>query len=223
VRLALALTVAALAAIAAAPGAGATTECQGLPTCIDVPGPWVAVPAHGEALFLLQCPRRQGIAGGTDALASSADVHVTFDGLLGGPVAPGRTTGSFVLFRGVSGRHQLGLFEPRIGCVPSPNSGPQTTALVISPAGPPLDLAAANIPLAPGTVRHLTLGCPQGESLVDSWSATAFPNPVSPALAQAVRIRSSDHGGKVSVTIDPSETLPRTAHALVQVGVRCAK
>ena len=39
------LVGAALAAGASA----ATSECAGVPTCIDVPGPWVAVPAHGVA------------------------------------------------------------------------------------------------------------------------------------------------------------------------------
>jgi hypothetical protein len=77
--------------------------------------------------------------------------------------------------------------------------------------------------VTPGTVRHLTLGCVRGESLVDSWDATAFPQPVSPALAGAVRVERSLSGGQVSVKIIASETLPRAARALVQIGVRCAK
>jgi hypothetical protein len=221
-RTAVAFAVVALAAIGAS-GAGATAECLGTRTCIDVPGPWVAVPAHGEALYLLECPRRQGTVVGVDSLASSRDVHVTFDGLLGGPVGPGKTTGSYILFRAVSGRHQLGLFEPRIGCTPPPTGGPQTTAFQLSPAGPPLNIAATTLPVTPGAVRHLTLGCVRGQRLVDSWDATAFPEPVSPALAGAVHIQRSVSGGQVSVTIVASETLPHTAHAVVQIGVRCAK
>ena len=222
-RAAVGLAVVVLAAIGAS-GAGATTECQGTRTCIDVPGPWVAVSAHGEALFLLECPRRQGTVVGVDSLATSPDVHVTFDGLLGGPIGAGRTTGSYILFRAVSGRHQLGLFEPRIGCTPPPQGGPQTTAFQLTPAGPPLNIAATTLPVTPGSVRHLTLGCVRGQSLVDSWDATAFPNPVSPpALADAVHVQRSVSGGQVSVTIVASETLPRAAHALVQIGVRCAK
>ena len=54
----------------------APQECAGIPTCIDVPGPWVAVPARGEAKFLLDCPQRRGVVGGVDALASSRDIHV---------------------------------------------------------------------------------------------------------------------------------------------------
>ncbi len=220
-RVALALAV--LVAAVAASGAGATSECAGIPTCIDVPGPWVAVPAQGEAVFLLECPQRRGTVVGVDSLASSRDIHVTFDALLGGPVGPGRTTTSYAFFRAVSGRHQLGLFEPRIGCAPPPNSGPQTTALVLTPAGPPVDIAAATVPLAPGSVRHVTLGCVRGEHLIDSWDATAFPEPVSPALAGAVHVQRSLSGGQVAVTIVASEALPRAAHAVVQVGVRCAR
>jgi hypothetical protein len=220
-RITVALVVVVLAAIGAS-GAGATTECSGVKTCIDVPGPWVAVPARGEALFLLECPKRQGTVVGVDSLASSRDVHVTVDGLLGGPVGPGRTTSSYILFRAVSGRHQLGLFEPRIGCTPPPSGGPQTTALQLTPAGPPLNIAATTLPVTPGSVRHLTLGCVRGQSLVDSWDAQAFPERVSRALAGAVHVQRSISGGQVSVTIVTSETLPRAAHALVQIGVRCA-
>ena len=221
-RIAVALAVVVLAAIGAS-GAGATSECLGVRTCIDVPGPWVAVPARGEALFLLECPRRQGNVVGVDSLASSRDVHVTFDGLLGGPVGPSRTTGSYAFFRAASGRHQLGLFEPRIGCAPPPNSGPQTTAFQLTPAGLPLNIVATTLPVTPGAVRHLTLGCVRGQSLVDSWDATAFPAPVSPALAGAIRVERLLKGGQVSITIVANETLPRAAHALVQIGVRCAK
>ncbi len=221
-RTAIAFAVVALAASIAA-GAGATTECAGVQTCIDVPGPWVAVPANAEAKFLLECPKRQGTVVGADSLASSRDIHVTFDGLLGGPVAPGRTTGSYAFFRAVSGHHKLGLFEPRVGCAPPPNGGPQTTAFQLTPAGPALDIAAATLPVTPGTVKHLKLGCIRGASLVDSWDATAFPEPVPRALAGAVRVERSVSGGQVSVKIVASETLPRAAHALVQIGVRCAK
>src|SRR5204863_446188 len=140
-RWALVLAVAAAALFACGANA-ATVECAGIPTWIDVPGPWVAVPASGEAKFLLDCPQRRGVVGGVDALASSRHIHVTFEGLLGGPVAPGRTTTRYAFFRAVSGNHREGLFEPRIGCIPSSAGGPQTTAYTITPAGPATDLAA---------------------------------------------------------------------------------
>jgi hypothetical protein len=198
-----------------------TSECAGLPTCIDVPGPWVAVPAHGEAKFLLDCPQRRGVVAGVDALASSRDVHVTFEGLLGGPVAPGRTTTRYAFFHAVSGRHRAGLFQPRIGCIPSSAGGPQTTAYRISPAGPAVDLAAATVPIKPGSVRRMTLGCANGAHLIDSWDATAFATPVPPVFAQAVEVERTLRKGQVAVRITASEALPSAA--LVQVGVRCTK
>jgi hypothetical protein len=221
------LLLIALVGTVLATGAGAatapiTTECAGIPTCIDVPGPWVAVPATGEAKFLLDCPQRRGIVGGVDALASSRDVHVTFDALLGGPVAPGRTTTRYAFFRATSGHHREGLFQPRIGCIPA-NSGQRatTSAYAITPAGPPLDLAAATMPVNPGSVKRATLGCANGEHLVDSWDATAFAEQVPPVFADAVQVKRTVRKGLVAVTITASEALPRSA--IVQVGVRCAK
>jgi hypothetical protein len=213
--------VVAVAVLLAAGANGATSECAGVPTCIDVPGPWVAVPANGEAKFLLDCPQRRGVVAGVDALASSRDVHVTWDALLGGPVAPGRTTTRYAFFRAVSGHHREGLVEPRIGCIPSSSGGAQTTAYVITPVGPPLDLAAATMLVKAGSVKHATLGCANGEHLVDSWNATAFADPVPPAYADAVKVVRTTHKGLVSVAITASEALPRSA--LVQVGVRCGK
>lgn len=217
-----ALGLAVIAAALLASGANAATvECAGIPTCIDVPGPWVAVPAQGEAKFLLDCPQRRGVVGGVDALASSRDIHVTFEGLLGGPVAPGRTTTRYAFFRAVSGHHRQGLFEPRIGCIPSSAGGPQTTAYTISPVGPATDLAAATMRVAPGTVRHATIGCANSERLIESWDATAFADPVPPVFADAVEVVRTVHKGQVAIRITASEALPRPA--FVQVGVRCAK
>ena len=217
-----ALGCAVVAAALLASGANAATaECAGIPTCIDVPGPWVAVPAQGEAKFLLDCPQRRGVVGGVDALASSRDIHVTFEGLLGGPVAPGRTTTRYAFFRAVSGHHRQGLFEPRIGCIPSSAGGPQTTAYTISPVGPATDLAAATMRVGPGTARHATIGCANGARLIESWDATAFADPVPPVFADAVEVVRTVHKGQVAVKITASEALPRAA--FVQVGVRCAK
>lgn len=219
-RAALVLTVLVAAFLAAGAGA-ATVECAGIPTCIDVPGPWVAVPASGEAKFLLDCPQRRGVVGGVDALASSRDIHVTFEGLLGGPVAPGRTTTRYAFFRAVSGHHKEGLFEPRIGCIPSSSGGPQTTAYTFTPAGPATDLAAATMQITPGRVKHTTIGCANGSRLVESWDATAFPTEVPPVYADTIQVARSVHKGQVAVTISASDALPRPA--LVQIGVRCAR
>jgi hypothetical protein len=224
-RRALVLAAVILGAAWAAAGAGATTECAGLPTCIDVPGPWVAVPARGEASFLLECPQRRGIVGGVDSLASSRDVRVTFDGLLGGPVAPGRTTTRYAFFHALSARHQDGLFQPRIGCIPSSSGQRATTSARITPPGPPVDLAAATLPVAPGTVRHTTIGCVNGSRYVDSWDAVAFTasSPPPAVFAEAVHVQRVVRKGQVAVTISVSEGLARKAGAEVQVGVICSR
>jgi hypothetical protein len=94
---------------------------------------------------------------------------------------------------------------------------------MITPAGAPLDAAATMVGIAPGAVKHVSVGCANGEQLVDSWSAIAFASPVDPALASGIRITHVVERGQVRVTMSASEALPRMPHAFVQVGVRCSK
>jgi hypothetical protein len=217
--------IAAALAVAAIPGqARAANECSGIPRCIPVEGPWVAVPANGEAVFELQCPGGHGIVAGTDGQGSSTDVRASFDAILGSPVAFGRSTGTAVLFRAVSAHHRAGMFKPFIGCIPAPSSVRNTIATSASPLGAPLSYRAITLKLNPGFQRTVILGCPSGEALVDSWSATAFTgaNPPSPALASAIQVQTQIVRGKAQLAIAASEALPRGAHAVVQLGVRCA-
>ena len=216
--------LAALAAAAVTGGASAAGECNGIPRCIPVEGPWVAVPANGEAKFMLQCPQGRGIIAGTDAQATSQDVRATFDAILGAPVAFGRSTSMSVLFRAVSAHHHPGLFKPFVGCIPAPTAVRNTIATKATPLGAPLDLRAVTLKLTPGFQRTLTLACPNGESLVDSWTATAFGSaiPPSPALASAVRVKSRIVKDHAELQIFASEALPRAAQAELQIGVRCA-
>jgi hypothetical protein len=223
-RWSLAALVAALAAAAFAAPGGATNECRGIRDCIDVKGPWVAVPAGRSAVYLLECPRRRGVVGGTDALASSQAIRVSFDGLLGGPVAAGTTTTRFAFFRALSITHRAGSFQPLIGCIPVTSGGRQTTSARAGPPGPPLDLAQTTLRLHAGATRTATLGCPKGEQLVDSWDATAFrtsaPPPVS--FANAIRVARTVRNGQLRVTAAASEVLPSAANAEVQAGVVCS-
>jgi hypothetical protein len=223
-RLAFVALLAALAATAVPGRVEAANECNGLPKCIPVAGPWVAVPAYGEVTFALECPQRKGIIGGTDAQASSLDVRASFDGIIASPVQFGRTTLSQAFFRAVSASHRPGMFRPYIGCIPSQSQVNNTISSKITPVGPPLDLRFKLIPVAPGFERSLTLACPSGELLVDSWNATAFTGarPPNPAFAQAVRVQTAISHNHATLEITVSEALPTSAHALVQVGVRCA-
>ncbi len=222
--LALAALVLTLA-VAAVPGtAGAANECNGIPRCLPVEGPWVSVPAYGESVFALSCPGGKGIVGGTDGLASSTDIRVSFDGILGSPVAFGRTTHTAALFRAVSAHHKAGSFKPFIGCIPSPSAVRNTTAVQPASVGAPLDLHFKVVPLNPGFQHLITLSCPAGEALVDSWNATAFTSikPPVPAIASAIRVQTRIVGSRVQMAVTASEALPPGAGAEVQLGVRCA-
>jgi len=222
--IALASLVCALAVMAVPGTAGAQNECNGVPTCIPVEGPWVVLPARGEVKFALSCPQGKGIVAGTDVLASSLDVHVTFDGNLGAPVAFGRTTSTGVLFRAVSGRHRAGSFKPFIGCIPAPASVRNTIAAKPTPAGPPLHLLSKLVKLNPGFQKVVTLGCPTGEALVDSWSTPSFDtiDEPDPGLASAIAVKTTISGDRARLAISASEALPAGSHAEVQIGVRCA-
>ena len=130
-------------------------ECKGVAKCIKVPGPWVIVPSHGEVGYVLSCPQNQGFAVGVDSLATSRDIRVTFDGLMGSPIASGRTTGPSILFRAVSASHEQGAFQPFIGCIPLSTQAPQTVSLHlassarIAAAAARTTLAARATPAAP--------------------------------------------------------------------------
>jgi hypothetical protein len=223
--LALAAFVATASIVTVPERAAAAKECNGVQRCIPVEGPWVAVPADGEVEYELMCPKGQGVVAGTDGLASSIDVHVSFDGILGAPIAYGRTTNSAMLFRGVSGRHRPGSFKPFIGCIPTPSSVRNTVAAPRSPVGPPLKLKSRLVGLSGGSEKVVTIACPAGDSLVDSWSTPAFetskaPNP---ALAAAITARTTISGRMAKVAISTSEALPAGSHAELQIGVRCAE
>ena len=100
------------------PGPLKANPCEDVKNCQSTAGPWVAVPASGEADFLLECPKRAGTIGGTDVLASSPDVRVVWEGNPGSPVRPGTTTVFFAFFRATSAHGKPGLFQPYIGCIP---------------------------------------------------------------------------------------------------------
>ncbi len=224
VRLIFVVALAALAAAAVPGRVGAANECAGIPQCIPVAGPWVAVPAHGEVEYALQCPQGRGIIGGTDAQASSLDVRASFDGIIGSPVSFGRTTVSSVLFRALSATHRAGAFKPFIGCIPAQNQISNTLSSKITPVGPPLDLKTKLVRVDPGFQRSVTVSCPSDEALVDSWNATAFTGapPPDPALASAVRVQTRIDGQRAVLSISVSEALPPASHVEVQLGVRCA-
>jgi hypothetical protein len=214
------LAFGALGAHAAPP----TDECNGIQQCQRASGPWVVVPAHGWAQYLLNCPGRRGIAGGIQALASSPHVHVMWQAELGAPVSPGRVTSRYGFFRAVADNHHAGFFQPRIGCIPSGNSRSTYSVKVTAP-GPPLTYAATNLKLRPGTAGSTNIACIPGQRLVDSWTAIAFRSVVPPRveLAQGVHVTKTLVEKKVSVSIAVNEAFPRGTGVEVQLGVMCSQ
>ncbi len=127
---------AAALAVLAAPSARAADECRGLPVCIPVAGPWVAVPqGDADARFpqrswRMKCPEGS-IVGGVDARLTHRAVDMSFSGLLGSPVNPGITTRDEVVFTGTytGGASRPTGYRPFIGCVPTAGGGRIPTAV----------------------------------------------------------------------------------------------
>ena len=225
-RAALASLVGALACAAAfAPAGGATNECHGIQSCIRVVGPWVVVPAHGSAVYLLSCPGGRSVVGGLDAQVTSRDVRIGFDARLGAPVQPGVTTTRYALFHAVSVSGRVQAFQPLLGCVPVQGGGGRSTvSAFVSPPGQSLEYRARIAVLAPGSVGFAKVSCAGTERLVGSWHALAFRTKSPPSLDNAARVRTSTVvvGKKVVVTASASDGLSIDVHAIVQAGAECA-
>ncbi len=220
----LALVVVVLAAVVA-PVGGATNECRGIQQCIRVAGPWVVVPAHGSARYLLSCPQGRSVVGGLDAQVTSRAVHVGFGGRLGAPVQPGVTTTRYAFFQAVSTSSRLQAFQPLLGCIPTQGGGGRSTVSAsVSPPGPSVELRAHIVVVGPASVRFGKVACRPREQLTDSWQAIAFRTRKPPQLANAryVHVRRIVSGRRATVTASSTDALSIDAHAVVQVGVECA-
>jgi len=224
-RLVIAATVAALCAAVLPAAGGAANECRGIPVCISVPGPWVVVPAGGEAHYLLECPRRRGVVGGLDALATSRAVRVSFDGRLGSPVSPGTTTSRDAFFRAVSSAPAVGAFQPFLGCIPAGGRGGRsTTSASVTRPGVPVERRAKTVRLAGKVTRTVSQACARGERLIGSWHALAFRRATPPplAIARQIKVERRVRNGAVQVRVLTSEGVPQAVRAEVQVGAVCA-
>jgi hypothetical protein len=211
-----------------------TQECNKVKVCVHVVGPWVAVPATGEATWLLECPKRQGSVGGDDVRASSVHVHVWFDGQIGAPIMQGITTGSFLLFHAVTDDGKAGSFEPFLGCIPIKKQSSSRSTLSArrvaagslpgTPVGIPLDPRATTVVLQAGSKQTTSQACPKKETLVGSWNGLAFNTKAPPDLSHvgAVTTKTSAEGNSVKGAIQTSSTLPLTDEAEVQIGAVCA-
>ena len=223
--LGLAILAALAVAAATAPAGGATNECHGIQQCIRVPGPWVVVPAHGTAQYLLSCPQGRSVVGGLDAQVTSRAVHVEFLARLGAPVQPGQTTTRYALFRATSTSPKPQVFQPLLGCIPTQGGGGRSTVSArVTPPGPSIEYRARIVVIGPGDVKFARIGCNKNEKLVAGWHAVAFRTKQPPSLA-GLGLISARHviaGGQVVVTASSTDTLSVDAHAVVQAGAECA-
>jgi hypothetical protein len=184
-----------------------TTECQGIKNCLGTRGPWVYVPASGEATYLFGCPQRIGfIAAGTDARASSKAIRVWFDDGTGGRIGPLVKPGAspVLLFHAASDNGRPGWFQPLVGCVSliPKNKRSTTSAYAGVPPGPLGELKSESIVprvAADLGVQRKRLACPRNERAVSSWSAYGLftSNPPDSSFHDAISIRTVLQGRRV--------------------------
>jgi hypothetical protein len=210
------------------------TECQNLSYCYGVRGPWVVVPAHGEATFLFGCPEQAAavggyLLGGTDALASSSHVYVWYDSRLGTPLAAQtpKTSTTGLLFHAVTDNGQQGAFQPILGCIELAQASKVATVSAVRPIAPaaatrsalPPKMQAMIVELEPGWDRTIALRCFRDETLVGGWSAVAFGTGGPPALPQPVTVKTSTENEAVHVDVRTAASVPYPIQ--IQVGVMC--
>ena len=230
-KLAIALVVAALAALAGGARATAGHECDGLDVCVSVTGPWVVVPAAAKTptYYELRCPRRGMIVGGIDANVSDRAISLQFLGKIGAPVSPGVTTSNAIVFVASyvgRGRGPFS-FQPLIGCMPTSGGGRGSTSLS-SPSlrpGAPATWRVRTLKLRAGMTRVVTQACRPRERLVSSSFALAFRREESPTadLVDAVRLTPRKRPNVAAVSVAVARYLPAGAHAEVQVDAVCGR
>jgi hypothetical protein len=241
-RRALAATLAAAAALAGAAYAAApaappkTTQCKGVKNCVTVPGPWVAVAPNAETVFLLECPKRQGIIAGIDALSSSKAVRVTWEAKLGTPVRAGTSTGFLAFFHAWSSNGRPGSFQPVLGCIPPPKVNERSPlsarATVITKPGDPVNRWQISVPLKPGARQTVARACGgkknNKERLIGGWSAITFgtketTTPPNANLASKVHLQLTIGDVRVVASVRTDASMPEGAIPKVQVGAVCTK
>ena len=216
-------------ALAAATPAGGANECEGLPVCIPVAGPWVVVPAASgprrpKVEWQVTCPRGN-VAGGLDAELSQRAIDVHFLGTLGSPVNPGVSTSRSVVFLGswVGERPRGPTFKPHVGCMPGSPAGSRIpTSAAAFPPGRPTTRRVRTVRVRPGTAR-ISLGCRRDERLVGASHAFGFDTRTAPSasLVSTVRGGLSVRAGRVVVSVRGDAELVGV-RALVQVHAVCS-
>ena len=227
-RLGVAAAALALAAGLAPEESSAGRECEGLDACIRVVGPWVQVPAGDAPTFYqLRCPGRGQLVGGLDA-DLGGKMEVTFLGVLGGPVSPGVTTGSAIVFVARSATQAAGTFRPLLGCIPASGGGRARTSYeptrTLQQVRPPVEattrrVTSLRLRRSPST---FTRSCQRGERLLAFSHALAFNTRTPPdrTLLTGLQASSRRSGDRVIVTV--RGTLQPRARVELQIHAVCA-
>jgi len=220
---ALGMALAALAG-ATAPASRAADECQGLQVCIPVAGPWVVIPGAAPKLVQWQLTCPEGIVAGVDARVADQGTDVTFDGLVGSPVGPGRTTRNTLLFtaRATAPTKAPTSFQPFIGCVPA--SGGSRTPTAFRP-GSPTVLRVLTLRVAAGGVARGAQGCHADERLLQAGVAVGLRTTVEPTPGQlaGVRLAADVRGGKVVAAAERRAAIDPAIAVEVQLQALCTR
>jgi hypothetical protein len=219
----------ALVAAAGASAAAIAGECRGLQTCVPISGPWVRIPARGdagapEAVYLVTCPRNH-VAGGTDALVADRSTDVSFRGATGSPVAPGITTERSVLFTGTYGgtARRPTSYRPLVGCVPTSGGGGRSQTAYRP--GRPIVRQVLTTALVRGRTKTVTLSCPDGGRLLGGAHAVGFVQKAQPSQTVLASVTASHAVSQSRViaraTLDASA--PAGVRARLQVHAICKR
>jgi hypothetical protein len=226
-RLALFVLAAAALGGGIAHPAAARNECNGLPVCVPVAGPWVVVPV-GKAVprprvdFQLTCPKGY-IVGGLDADVSNRAVDLTFAGTMGAPVNPGITTSRSAVFSAVFAGSGVAApsFRPHVGCMPASGGGGIPTLAAYYPPGKPTVHRVKELTLFPQQRVRVVAACASGERLLSATHAIGFWTEQPPVASLAHRITAvpSIRDGRASVEVRTGRL--GSARAMVQVLALC--
>jgi hypothetical protein len=217
------------------PGPKPTRQCDNLAFCFGIAGPWVVVPAHGQATYLFGCPERSKelgpyLLGGSDSRVSSSHVHVWYEGKLGAPIGQQTTQSSLsgLLFHASSDDGRPGSFQPVVGCISLRQASKRST---LSAAPPPVGKGTLSpslpifrthsLVLEPGWTRTIGVACRPKETLVGGWSAIAFgtSGPPTAFRPSTVSLVSTEKRRTARTVVKTSTTVPYLIR--IQVGAMC--
>jgi hypothetical protein len=238
VRRVLLLAAMAGAVAALTPGAQAGTECNGLPVCIPVAGPWVKIPAQSgtgrmPTYYHQSCPPGS-VIGGLDAEVTHRSIELSFGGNLGGPISPGVTTAGAAVFAGrETGRIALPTaFKPLLGCIPGGGGSrgrtmrPPTRSLTAGFAerGDPVIRRVKAVRVRAGRTTTATHRCLSDERLISYAHAVAFHMKRAPTARQLSQVesRATVTGGRIRVTAQAGPVV-RGLPVRVQIQAVCAR